>query len=494
MTIRTLALAACLVASLLAADDPRIEAPRFWNDRELADWATPIAALGVRPGHFPERDYYSAPLAEWVRTYPAYAPGREPAGYREMLEKRAPEALITPGARTTSEWVTQGARVFEEMDVPVFRSTDPKLIAAMRSAEAFARMGGRARPDGTVFGLRWAPTSKGLALTLGDCSSCHTRLMADGTLLRGAPFNEPFNGVIGTLAFGGLAEFFPGDSPTVQYWRQYTVPWIESDIHERIKSMSPGDIGTLDGSLPPGVFARFNGSPYFPTKVPDLIGIKDRAYIDATGTHRLHGAGDVMRYAALVSCCDSADFGPHQILSPAQRRIQYRMPDEALFAMAQYLLSLTPPPNPNAGDSRAIAGQQLFERERCSTCHTPPLFTNNKLTLAQGFTPPDDHPDRDRIMRVSVGTDPNLAMKTRKGTGFYKVPSLRGVWYRGLFGHDGSVASLEDWFDANRLRDDFSRSGFKGAFVTHHAVPGHEYGLKLSAQEKAALIAYLKTL
>jgi hypothetical protein len=492
--MRTLAVAACLVGGAFAADEPRIDAPRFWNDRELADWATPIAALEVRPGHFSEREYYAAPLAEWVRTYPVYAPGREPAGYREMLERRAPEPLIAPGARTTGEWTADGARVFAEMDVPAFRSTDPRLIAVVRSAEAFARSGGRARPDGTVFALRWAPTSKGLALTLGDCSSCHTRLMADGSLLRGAPFNEPFNGVIGALASRGLATLLPGDSPAVRNWRQFAAPWIPNDIHDGMKSMSPSDASALDASIPPGAFPRFNGSPYFPTKVLDLIGLGDRAYIDATATHRLRTPADVMRYAALVSCCDSAEFGPHQILSAAQRRIQYRMSDEALFALSWYLVSLTPPPNPHANDSRAAAGEPVFQRERCGVCHTPPLFTNNKLTLAQGFTPPDSHPDRDHIMRVSVGTDPNLALKTRKGTGFYKVPSLRGVWYRGLFGHDGSVASLEDWFDANRLRDDYVPSGFKGAGVTHRAVPGHAYGLRLSAEDKAALIAYLRTL
>jgi len=38
-------------------------------------------------------------------------------------------------------------------------------------------------------------------------------------------------------------------------------------------------------------------------------------------------------------------------------------------------------------------------------------------------------------------------MLTRKGTGYYKVPSLRGLWYRGPYEHDGSVATLEDWFD-----------------------------------------------
>src|SRR5829696_5304761 len=66
-----------------------IPAPRFWNDRDLTDWATPLAALDVRPGHFSEREYYAAPDAEWLRTYPVYFPGREPAGYWEALRAKA---------------------------------------------------------------------------------------------------------------------------------------------------------------------------------------------------------------------------------------------------------------------------------------------------------------------------------------------------------------------------------------------------------------------
>ena len=149
-----------------------------------------------------------------------------------------------------------------------------------------------------------------------------------------------------------------------------------------------------------------------------------------------------MRYAALVSCCDRADFGSHRILTDAQRKIFYRMPDDLLFALAEYLFSLEPPPNPNTGDPRAAAGRGVFQREGCASCHAPPLYTNNKLTPAQGYQPPSDHPNRADVMSVSVGTDPNLALKTRKGTGFYKVPSLKGVWYRGMFNHDGSVTTL----------------------------------------------------
>ena len=170
------------------------------------------------------------------------------------------------------------------------------------------------------------------------------------------------------------------------------------------------------------------------------------------------------------------------------------MPDELLFALAEYLFSLEPPRNPNAADPRATAGRQVFEREGCANCHTPPFYTNNKLTLAQGFSLPPDHPNRADVMPVSVGTDPNLALRTRKGTGFYKVPSLKGVWYRGMFNHDGSVTTLEEWFDPSRLRDDFVPSGFVGYKVTKRAVPGHQFGLRLTAEDKAALLAFLRTL
>src|SRR4051812_19989112 len=78
-----------------------------------------------------------------------------------------------------------------------------------------------------------------------------------------------------------------------------------------------------------------------------------------------------------------------------------------------------------------------------------------------------------------IDDEPNLTMETRRGTGYYKIPSLRGVWYRGPFEHNGSVATLEDWFDPRRLRDDYVPTGFKGYGIKTRAVKGHEFGLKL---------------
>jgi hypothetical protein len=85
-------------------------------------------------------------------------------------------------------------------------------------------------------------------------------------------------------------------------------------------------------------------------------------------------------------------------------------------------------------------------------------------------------------------------MKTRKGTGFYKIPSLRGVWYRPVLLHDGSVASLEEMFDPDRLNQDHVPGGWKGPGITKRAIPGHPFGLNLSPDDKSALIAFLRRL
>ena len=217
--------------------------------------------------------------------------------------------------------------------------------------------------------------------------------------------------------------------------------------------------------------------------------------MDVTGSHRLRGPEDVARYAALVTGNDKLDFGPHRMLSDAQRGVRFRYADEVLYAIGVYLMSLEPPKNPNPPPPDVVVrGQQVFEREQCGVCHAPPSYTTGKLTLAQGWTLPSDHPNRDDVMMRSVGTDPGTALMTRKGTGMYKIPTLRGVWYRPLFFHDGSLASLEEVFDPARLDADYEPNGPRPANLTRRAVPGHVFGLKLSPDDRAALIAFLRTL
>src|SRR5260370_1434332 len=214
----------------------------------------------------------------------------------------------------------------------------------------------------------------------------------------------------------------------------------------------------------------------------------------------------MMRYAALNQGADNlasyegfvpaaADLktlpGPDKLSPPLAQPDRYS--DEQLYALGLYIYSLQPP-NPNKFDALAERGQKIFERESCVMCHTPPLYTNNKLTPAEGFTVPKDHLKKYDILPISVGTDSNLTLKTRRGTGYYKVPSLKGVWYRSMFGHSGWCATLEDWFDPRRIRDDYVPTGFKPYGAKTYAVKGHPFGLNISEEDRKALIAFLKTL
>jgi hypothetical protein len=497
--------AALILATSQFAQAPSV--PKTWDDVALSDWATPVAGLGVRPGHFSEREYYAV-SGDNLRTYPVYHPDREPPGYWEWLKRLKPEPLVDVSKiRTQAEWIRAGKRVWEELDATSFRSSDPELIAKARSREVLAKTA--LRPDGTVFQLRWVVTPRGVQLSYLECASCHTRFMPDGSHLPGAPENGALadpGGIGGELAERDLLQYLTNDSPVTANYKTFAAPWVKPDIHARIESMTPGEFGALMASSHAifagsdsdrrihGVFPRINGSPYYMTKIPDLIGIRNRKYIDHTATHRHRGPGDFMRYAALVQGSDCMDFGPHRFYTDKQRRIRYRYDDAVLYAMAQYVYSLEPPPNPHPFNEQAARGQRVFQREGCTSCHTPPLYTNNKLTLAAGYTAPKDHPFREDILPLSVGTDAGLALKTRKGTGLYKVPSLRGVWYRGLYLHDGSIASLEDMFDPKRLGDDYVPSGWRGPGVNTRAINGHDFGLNLAADEKKALIAFLRTL
>jgi hypothetical protein len=97
-------------------------------------------------------------------------------------------------------------------------------------------------------------------------------------------------------------------------------------------------------------------------------------------------------------------------------------------------------------------------------------------------------------MPVGVGTDSVHTLYSRRGTGYYKVPSLRGVWYRSAFFHNGHLTQLEEVLDPRRLQADFVPTGYKPAHLPTMAVKGHAFGMHLPQKDKNALIAFLKTL
>jgi hypothetical protein len=99
--------------------------PKIWDDSALADWATPIASLNVRPAHYSSAEYYAVP-GDNLRTYPVYHPDDEPPGYWEELQKKEPEPLVDLSKiQTTAEWIAAGERAFHEIDTIWMRTNDP---------------------------------------------------------------------------------------------------------------------------------------------------------------------------------------------------------------------------------------------------------------------------------------------------------------------------------------------------------------------------------
>ncbi len=477
----------------------------------MATLEVPLANPIGSPRYVSSDYYYRIPVRPIYKSYAVYAPGHEPPGYLDWLEQREPQliwdnASHRPPLQNEADWIKAGEIVF---DAPTGYQG---VRAVVRTSDArnpiwWASVGARFAKDGTLPGYRYVIRKKG-QVEVGSlsCASCHTRLMPDGTVIKGAQGNFPFDRALGFIF--RTAPLQATRDVRLGNYRLFGAPWLNPDPQARLLQMSLDEIASVHEAIPSGVVARHRSSPFFPVQVPDLIGVKDRHYLDRTGLQQHRGIVDLMRYAALNQGGDDlASFdgfvpdGPPDFRTlPAPDKLDPlrtqpdRYTDEQLYALALYVYSLQPPLNPNKFDALAARGQRIFQHEGCPMCHTPPLYTNNKLTLAEGFHVPPGAEQKYDILLISVGTDPNLALKTRRGTGYYKVPSLKGVWYRGMFGHSGWCATLEDWLDPRRRRNDYVPTGFKVYGTKTYAVKGHAFGLDLSAEDQKALIAFLRTI
>jgi hypothetical protein len=233
--------------------------PKVWDEVALAEWATPVAGLNVRPTHISVKDYYSLEV-ENLRTYPVYFPGREPDGYWQMLQHLGPKPLIEPEElQTEADWIEAGRKVFDEADHLHLRTLDPTFVTAARSRETFVQARVEPLPDGTVFGSRWVPTKQGVALSFGNCNNCHLWYSSDGRRVPGASeFAEVSrtrdpkyrNPLINSVQFAnrmvtGAAPFRMGNEPLGMWlYRAYGVPWRIDSRDEQLKATTKVEYDT----------------------------------------------------------------------------------------------------------------------------------------------------------------------------------------------------------------------------------------------------------
>jgi hypothetical protein len=459
--------------------------PRVWEDAAVGGSEVPLAVPERSPRYMKAAEYYRLPVHKVWKSYPMYRPDKEPAGYMDWLKQQEPQELqLFKAGMSEADWIAAGEAVF---DMPISYAAFEPETNHYHLKTFYDDLRIPTDPSGVLPSRRYFIRTKGkIEYGIAHCGMCHIQVLANGVVIKGGQsslFLERSAGWIGSRSHG--------DRPqrTVRIWERITAnPWMPEV--SRSRPLTYEEILAMQWSTPSYVIGREGGLFYHGLKVPDLIGIKDRKYLDATGLGLHRDISDLMRYVIVNQTLQTyARFGDFQPDPPPANLARYS--EEQLFALAKFLYDLKPPVNPNAPSDLSRKGKAVFEREGCGSCHTPPFYTANKLTPAANFRIPPEHLKKYDVMPTGVGTDPALALRSRRGTGYYKIPSLRGVWYRQGFGHGGWCESLEDWFDPSRLREDYVPTGFH---LGIGAVKGHEFGLRLSADDRSALVAFLRTL
>jgi hypothetical protein len=477
--------------------------PKTWDIKAIKDFHLPPPDTSVQVTYAPEEYYNSLPEHVIYKTYPLYVREFEKSGYLDSLRKLEPEIVFDPNKlKTQEDWIKAGEVVFNwPAAFTPYNDKAPQLDSSL-----FRNGNGKFTREGIYPFSRYVITEKGKLLVGSlSCASCHTRVMPSGEAVPGAQGN-----VFNTVRFGNAIHSGKIPFPVFQFGQRqlnYT-PWAPAGM--RIVPESPQEYIQNLQKVTAGISDRQGMGYGYPFATPSLIGIKDIKYLDATGLMRHEGPGDLMRYAAfnqgmdmLTSYNGFMPGGKNNFteLPPANEwnhpfgYAGKRYSDAQLYALTQYIYSLQPPENPNKfSEATLTRGKKVFTQAGCITCHTPPLYTNNKLTPVNGFEPPEEHLKKYDIFNVSVETDSVSALYTRRGTGYYKVPSLRGVWFRSAFFHNGNLTSLEEILDPKRLQPDYVPTGFKPPHLKTMPVKGHIFGMELSEPDKKALISFLKTL
>jgi hypothetical protein len=251
--------------------------------------------------------------------------------------------------------------------------------------------------------------------------------------------------------------------------------WPNRDLNVgAILGLSPALDATLKAEFStwgPGKYDprhhAFDGTNIIPLNSPSLPVLIPPAYgLQGVGFETYTGDGPISYWNSYVGV---SQMGGHGSFSDARIGLTItQKPDRVtpkLPALLDYQLSL-PAPAPPAGSFDAASarrGERLFSgKAGCAACHTPPTYTD----VLNGADPavPLLHDASE------VGTEPVYA--TRSATMRYRTTPLHGVWQHPPYFHDGSAADLP-------------------AVVNHY---DQLFRLNLSAQQKADLVAFLKSL
>jgi cytochrome c5 len=222
---------------------------------------------------------------------------------------------------------------------------------------------------------------------------------------------------------------------------------VATELVARTLAWGPGrvDVSSTDASEP--------------ARIPDLRPARLEGWLQQDATVRQRSIASLaIRIETLIVTSHSADIRPPREIALS-------------LALAVWALSASLPDGAAAAAVSPLAARGLTVVETsCSSCHAGDGFTGSPVPLAV------------------VGTDPALGRSPDRGTGAYRVPSLRGVGSRGALLHDASAPSLDVFFDPARSDPGFTGGRAGGPIL------GHPWNLALGADDRAAALALLREL
>jgi len=158
------------------------EIPRTWDQAALASIEVPNPNPRYSPVAVPAEYYYRCAVRPVYKTYPVYAPGREPTRYLEWLQNQEPQILFDPSQlHSQRDWIKAGQQVF---DAP-FGFDFVVTLADVRSTAWFQHVRPPVTKNGVMPFVSYVIRQKGkVEMGTFSCAMCHTRVLPDGTVSR----------------------------------------------------------------------------------------------------------------------------------------------------------------------------------------------------------------------------------------------------------------------------------------------------------------------
>ena len=229
--------------------------PRTWDDEAMRSAEIPLASPEASPKYVSSDYYYRMPVRPIYKSYPVYRPGKEPAAYMDWLKAQVPQVIFDASKlKTEQDWINAGEIVF---DAAIEYESSGQLFLGVRDAAWYDKNGVPTTKDGILPNMRYVVREKGkVELGTLSCAMCHSRVMPDGSVIKGAQGNYPDDHAFGYEIRQDAAQAKDKDEllKDIRKFmrRSYAAPWLDNDPNGQPDRMTLQEIASVMEAIVPG--------------------------------------------------------------------------------------------------------------------------------------------------------------------------------------------------------------------------------------------------